>query len=33
VETVTKARGISGETAELIKAAIFGVKAEAPAHA
>lgn len=33
VEAVTKARGISGETAELIKAAIFGVKPEAPAHA
>jgi hypothetical protein len=33
VETVTKARGISAETADAIKAAIFGVKAEAPAHA
>lgn len=33
VETVTRARGISGETAEAIKAAIFGVKAETPAHA
>ena len=32
VETVTKARGISGETAQAIKAAIFGVKVEAPAH-
>ena len=33
VETVTKARGISAETANAIKAAIFGVKLEAPAHA
>ena len=33
VEAVTKARGISGETSEAIKAAIFGVKMETPAHA
>ena len=29
VETITRARGISGETAEAIKAAIFGVKVDA----
>ena len=33
VEAVTKARGISSETADAIKAAIFGVKAETPAVA
>lgn len=32
VEKVTKARGISADTSELIKAAIFGVKLETPAH-
>lgn len=32
VEKVTKARGISADTSELIKAAIFGVKLEAQAH-